>query len=87
MAEVFAAGTRLHVCGAALQEHQIDPATLPVYTEIVAGRVALVPAQAAAFAYVRPWHEVRNPRRNRRRPASEGPGDAARRDSRDQRER
>jgi intracellular sulfur oxidation DsrE/DsrF family protein len=55
MATVFAAGARLQVCGAALQEHQIDPATLPEYAEIVAGGVvALVQAQQAGFAYVRP---------------------------------
>jgi intracellular sulfur oxidation DsrE/DsrF family protein len=55
MATVFAAGARLQVCGAALQEHQIDPGTLPAYAEIVAGGVvALVQAQAAGFAYVRP---------------------------------
>ena len=55
MATVFAAGARLQVCGAALQEHQIDPATLPAYAEIVAGGVvALVEAQQAGFAYVRP---------------------------------
>ena len=55
MANVFAAGARLQVCGAALQEHQIDPSTLPDFAEIVAGGVvALVQAQEAGFAYVRP---------------------------------
>jgi uncharacterized protein len=55
MATVFAAGARLQVCGAALNEHQIDPSSLPDYAEIVAGGVvALVQAQEAGFSYVRP---------------------------------
>lgn len=55
LAAAAAAGVEVHVCPNALREHQIDPASIPSYALTdLGGVVALVQAQLAGFAYVKP---------------------------------
>jgi intracellular sulfur oxidation DsrE/DsrF family protein len=52
---LVAAGVELQVCPNALHEHQIDPATIPVFAQTtLGGVVALVLAQHEGYAYVKP---------------------------------
>ena len=49
------AGVQLQVCPNALHEHGIDPGTIPTFAQTnLGGVVALVLAQQAGFAYVKP---------------------------------
>lgn len=55
LAPMAEAGVELQVCPNALHEHGIDPKTMPPYAQItLGGVVALVSAQRAGYAYVKP---------------------------------
>lgn len=55
LGQAAAAGVEIQVCPNALKEHGIDPATVPSYAQIsLGGVVALVAAQRAGYAYVKP---------------------------------
>jgi len=55
LAPFAARGVALEVCPNALHEHGIDPRTMPPYARVtLGGVVALVAAQRAGYAYVKP---------------------------------
>ena len=55
LAAAATAGVEVQVCTNALRDHQIDPATIPAFAQVVIGGVvALVEAQHAGFTYVKP---------------------------------
>jgi len=55
LTQLVAAGVELQVCPNALQEHGIDPTTIPTFAQTsLGGVVALVLAQHEGFAYVKP---------------------------------
>jgi len=55
LAKVAEAGVRIQACHNALNEKQIDPASIPSFIEVVPGGVpALVAAQDQGFRYVKP---------------------------------
>lgn len=55
MDKALAAGLKIKVCRNALNEHNIDPASLYPFCEVVpAGLVELVERQRAGYAYIKP---------------------------------
>lgn len=55
LAEAAAAGVEFQVCTNALRDHAIDPTSIPDFAQVVVGGVvALVEAQRAGYAYVKP---------------------------------